>query len=124
MDAARKSQFFTLYHPDMRFLIGYVFPTAQNPWLADWQENKRNTIKPWNNQVIARGLEFGNSPYAEGLRKAVERGKMFGVPAYGWIGARQKLKNEFTIFLAEIPEGFAGVRDVVLNRGVPEVVAK
>lgn len=124
MDPSRKMQFFTLYHPAMQVLIGYVYPTAQNPWLADWQENKRNTIKPWNNQVIARGLEFGNSPYAEGLRKAVERGKMFGVPAYGWIGAKQKLKNEYTIFLAEIPENFGGVKDVVLKDGAPEIVAR
>jgi hypothetical protein len=124
MDPSRRTQFFTLYHPAMQVLIGYVFPTAQNPWLADWQENKRNSIKPWNNQVIARGLEFGNSPYAEGLRKAVERGSLFGVPAYGWIGAKQKLKNEFTIFLAEIPEGFSGVRDVTMKHGAPEILAK
>lgn len=121
MDPARRTQFFTLFHPEMQVLIGYVFPAAQNPWLADWQENKRNAGKPWNNQVTARGLEFGNSPYAEGLRKAVDRGKLFGVPAYGWIGARQKLKNEFTIFLAEIPENFGGVREVVLKNGVPEL---
>ncbi|MBL8173969.1 MAG: DUF4432 family protein [Bryobacterales bacterium] len=124
MDPARRSQFFTLHNPGLKLLIGYVFPTAQNPWLADWQENKRNTHKPWNNQVIARGLEFGNSPYAEGLRKAIDRGKLFGVPAYGWIGAKQKLKNEFIIFLAEVPEGFPGVRDVQLNQGVPVFTAK
>lgn len=124
MDPSRRTQFFTLHHPAMQVLIGYVYPTSQNPWLADWQENKRNTIKPWNNQVIARGLEFGNSPYAEGLRKAIDRGKLFGVPAYGWIGAKQKLKNEFTIFLAEIPEGFPGVRDVTVKNGTPELVPR
>jgi len=112
LDPNRQQQFFTLYHPGYRVLIGYVFPTKQNPWLADWQENKRNAFAPWNNQVIARGLEFGNSPVAEGLRKAVERGSLFAVPAYQWIGARQRLANEFTVFLEEIPEGFKGVKDV------------
>lgn len=112
MDPARDTQFFTLYNSDYRVLIGYLFPTAMNPWLADWQENKSNTTPPWDGKVIARGLEFGNSPFAEGLRKAVERGSLFGSPSYGWIGAKQKLKNEFTVFLAEVPEGFSGVKDV------------
>jgi hypothetical protein len=109
MDPSRQDQFFTLYHVDYRVLIGYLFPTAQNPWLADWQENKSNTTPPWNGQAVARGLEFGNSPFAEGLRKAVERGQLFGIPSYQWIGARQRLKNHFTVFLEEIPAGFAGV---------------
>jgi hypothetical protein len=109
MDPSRQEQFFTLYHADYRLLIGYLFPTAQNPWLADWQENKSNTTLPWNGQAVARGLEFGNSPFAEGLRKAVDRAQLFGIPSYQWIGARQRLKNQFTVFLEEIPSGFAGV---------------
>lgn len=111
MDRSRKDQFFTLYHRDYKVLIGYLYPTEGNLWLADWQENKGNKPVPWNNQVIARGLEFGNSPFAEGLRKAVERGSLFGVPAFGWIGAHQRLKTEFTVFLEQIPEGYAGVAD-------------
>ncbi|MBI3679369.1 MAG: DUF4432 family protein [Acidobacteria bacterium] len=120
----RRLQFFTLYHADYRVLIGYVFPGEQNPWLADWQENKSNTTPPWNGKAVARGLEFGNSPFAEGLRKAVQRGSLFDVPAYGWIGARQKLKNEFTVFLEEIPAGYRGVRDVHLVNGSPRVFAR
>lgn len=123
-DRSRTQEFFTLFHPEFRLLIGYVFPAAQNPWLADWQENRRNTIAPWNNQVVARGLEFGNSPVAEGLHKAVDRGTMFGVPAYGWIGAHQKLKNEFTIFLDEIQPGFSGVKDVLTGPDGPKVVSR
>src|SRR5581483_8593634 len=73
MDPARKYQFFTMSHPDYPVTIGYVFPTNSNPWAADWQENQRAQQKPWNGKVIARGIEFGCSPYAEGLRKAVER---------------------------------------------------
>jgi hypothetical protein len=124
MDPERKTQFFTLFHSEYRVLIGYVFPTESNPWLADWQENKSNLTPPWNGQVVARGLEFGNSPFAEGLRKAVDRKSLFGAPAYGWIGARQTLKTDFTVFLEEIPDGFAGVRDVQLVNGVAAVDRK
>ena len=114
-DPARKEQFFTLFHPDYRVLAGYLFPTDGNPWIADWQENRRNTIPPWNGQVVARGIEFGSSAYAEGLRKAVERG------TFRWIGGRQRLHTGYTIFLEEIPEGFTGVRDVRSEYGVPVV---
>ena len=124
MDPSRQQQFFTLYHSGYRVLIGYVFPTASNPWLADWQENQRAGNPPWNGQVVARGIEFGNSPFAEGLRKAIDRGSLFGVAAYEWIGARERRRNEFTVFLAEVPLGYGGVRNVVLEAGEPRVIAK
>ncbi len=118
LDPQRKEQFFTLFHPAYRVLIGYVFPAEGNPWLADWQENGSNRFKPWDGKVVARGLEFGNSPFAEGLKKAVLRGSLFGAPAYGWIGARERISNEFTVFLEEIPKGFRGVAGARTEGGV------
>jgi hypothetical protein len=124
MDPSRRTQFFTLYHPRHRVLVGYTFPAETNPWLADWQENKRNSSPPWNGQVIARGLEFGNSPFAEGLRKAIERGSLFGVPAYSWIGAREKRRTEFTVFLARIGADYPGTADVTVEGGEPKLVPR
>jgi hypothetical protein len=121
LDPARSEQFFTLYHPEYRVLIGYIFPAEGYPWLADWQENRRNTPPPWSGEVVARGIEFGSSPVDEGLRKSVERGSLLDTPSYRWIGAHQRLKQEFTVFLSEIPNGFTGVTDVRLEHGVPLV---
>lgn len=117
LDPARTVSYFTLYHTGYPVLIGYLFPTADNPWIGDWQENQSNTALPWDGKVVARGLEFGTSPLPEGLRKSVERGTMLGAPTYRWIGGRQKLKTVWVAFLAEIPEGFAGVADVRLQPG-------
>ena len=119
LDVTRREQFFTLFHPGFRVLIGYIFPAANTPWLADWQENRSATIPPWNGQVVARGIEWGSSPFAEGLRKSVERATLLDAPAFQWIGARQRLEREFTIFVAEIPDGFRGVKDARLENGVP-----
>lgn len=119
LDPSRTEQFFTIYHPDYRVLIGYLFPAKDNWWLADWQENRRIAELPWNGQVVARGLEFGTSPFAEGLQKSVERGSLLNTPTYQWIGAHQKLKKEFTIVLFEIPEHFQGVKDLRTERGIP-----
>jgi hypothetical protein len=39
------------------------------------------------------------------------------VPSYRFIGGRERLSTTFTIFLAEIPAGFAGVKDVSIEGG-------
>lgn len=123
-DPGRAQGWFTMYHTGYPVLIGYVFPAADNPWIADWQENRRNAIKPWNNQVIARGIEFGSTPIAEGLRKSVERGTMYGTPTYRWIAGKQRLKTTWTAFLAEVPPGFSGVRDISAGGGKIRLVGR
>ena len=112
-DAARPTSWFTMYNSDYPLLVGYVFSTADHPWIIDWQ-NQPNAATPAG---TARGIEFGTSPVDEGLRKSVERGQMFGVPSYRFIAAKQRLSTTFTIFLTEIASGFGGVQDVREQNG-------
>ena len=107
-NTSRDAGWFTLYNTDHPLLVGYLFPTADHPWVIDWQ----NQPNPHSTAGTARGIEFGTSPFDEGLRRSVERASMFGAPTYKWIGARQRVSTTFTIFLGEIPPGFAGVEDV------------
>lgn len=102
---------FTLYNPKHRLLVGYAFPAAEHPWIIDWQ----NRPVAGSSEGVARGIEFGTSPFDEGLRQSVERGRLFDVPTYRWIAARAKLSTTFTIFLTEIPAGFAGVEGVEMD---------
>jgi len=99
---------FTLYNLDERLLVGYLFPAADAPWIIDWQ----NRPDAASAARTARGIQFGTSPFDEGLRKSVERGRLFDTPAYRWIGARQRLSTSFRIFLTEVAPPFAGVDDV------------
>jgi hypothetical protein len=99
---------FTLYNPDHRLLVGYLFPAADHPWIIDWQ----NQPEAWSPAGVARGIQFGTSPFDEGLRRSVERGQLFGVPTYRWIAAGQRLSTTYTIFLAAVPPDFAGSKDV------------
>ncbi len=117
LDPKRTQSYFTMYHADFPVLVGYLFPTADDPWLGDFQENQRITQKPWEGKVVTRGIEFGTTPFPEGLKKSVERGTLFDVPTYRWIGGRQRLETNFVIFLAEIPPGFAGVAEVTAKTG-------
>ena len=115
MDPKRTVSYFTMYNPDFPVVIGYLFLTAESPWVGDFQENRRLKNKPWDGKAVTRGIEFGTTPFAEGLRRSVERGSLFGTPGYRWIGARQKLKITWALFLAPIPEDFNGVDDLLLR---------
>jgi len=117
LDPKRPQSYFTMYHDGFPVLIGYLFPTVDNPWLGDFQENQRITEVPWDGKVVTRGIEFGTTPFPEGLKKSVERGRMFGVPTYRWIGGKQKLQTSFIVFLAEVSVGFAGVAAVTSEAG-------
>ena len=112
LDRKREKSFFTMYHPDYPVLIGYMFYTADNPWIGDWQENRKNTTKPWDGKVVARGMEVGTTPFGAPIRSLVEGGPLDSVPTYRWISAKQKLEQRYVIFLAEIPRAFRGVADV------------
>jgi hypothetical protein len=110
-DPSRPSGWFTLYNAAYSLLVGYVFPVADHPWIIDWQNQPRadSTVG------TARGIEFGTSPFDEGLKPSVERGWLFGTPTYKWIAGGQRQSTTFTMFLAQIPDGFAGVQDVQLD---------
>jgi hypothetical protein len=112
-DRSKPQSWFTLYNADYPLLVGYLFPSDDHPWIIDWQNQPRADVATGT----ARGIQFGTSPFDEGLRKSVERAHLLGVPTYKFIGARQRVSTTFTIFLHEIPQGFAGVRDVRIEDG-------
>ena len=113
-DRSKPQSWFTMFNQDYPLLVGYVFPTDDHLWINDWQDLPSHDSPAGT----ARGIEFGTSPFDEGLRKSVERGQMLGAPTYKFIGARQRLSTTFTIFLKEIPAGFPGVRDVRIVDGM------
>ena len=116
LDRSRSKVYFTMYNSDYPVLIGYIFPGAQNPWVLDWQENQRAQQTPWDGKVIARGICLGDSP-VQGIRNAIGRDNIFGVPIYSWIAARQRRTQTYVFFLAEIPIGFKGVADLRTGEG-------
>jgi VWFA-related protein len=107
-DMTRPQSWFTLYNTDYPLLVGYIFPTSDHPWIIDWQNQPRTDTTAGT----ARGIEFGTSPFDEGLQASIDRGEMFGVPTYKRIAADERVSTTFAIFLSEIPNGFSGVQNV------------
>jgi hypothetical protein len=107
MDPARKHAFFAAFAPSARLVFGYVWKQADFPWLGIWEENHSRTHAPWNGNTLTRGMEFGVSPMPESRRQMIDRGKLFGVPAYRWLPAKAKLEVEYCAVVAHadaIPE--------------------
>ena len=52
---------------------------------------------------------FGTSPFTPGVKQSIQRGPVFDTETYSWIGAKEKKKQSYLIFLLEIDEGLQGV---------------
>ena len=107
LDQDSQDAWFFAYSPRSNVVIGYVWKTADFPWLGIWEENEGRAGKPWNSRTTTLGMEFGVSPIPESRREMIDRGKLFGVPCYRWIPAKSKLSIEYHCAIGQasaIPE--------------------
>jgi hypothetical protein len=95
MDPVRATAFFVAFSPAANLAFGYVWKRQDFPWLGIWEENFSRTHTPWNGRGLARGMEFGVSPFPESRRSMVERGRMFDTPTFRWLPARSRIEVEY-----------------------------
>jgi hypothetical protein len=98
MDPGRPEAFFVAFSPRLGLAFGYVWNPADFPWLGIWEEHLSRTAPPWNGVSIARGMEFGVSPFPESRRQMIERGTLFGERTYRWIPAYGQVRAEYLAF--------------------------
>ncbi|HVO99086.1 MAG TPA: hypothetical protein VMT15_13505 [Bryobacteraceae bacterium] len=98
VDTSGEHGSFEAFHPPSRVLFGYQWKRADFPWICLWEENHSRTFAPWNGKTVTRGVEFGVSPFAESRRAIVERGSLFGVPTYRWLGARESVTVHYRAY--------------------------
>lgn len=107
LDPRRSQLYFLAFSPRLKLLCGYCWQRADFPWIGVWDECYSRQSPPWNGDTLARGMEFGVSPFPESRRKMLERGSLWGTPAFRWIPARSRVRVEYTAFLSiqdEMPE--------------------
>lgn len=95
MEAGRGDAFFVAYHPRSKLAFSYAWNPSDFPWLGIWEENYSRSQPPWNGKTLTRGMEFGASPMPETRRQMIQRGTLFGVPAYRWLPARSTAAVEY-----------------------------
>lgn len=103
MDAGQDESFFAAYQPRTETLFGYVWNRRDFPWLGIWEENFSRQHSPWSGRTLARGMEFGASPFPETRREAIERGRLFGERTIGWIPARSSVRADYALFICRVP---------------------
>ena len=107
MDPRSHQAWFLAWSPTHKLAFGYVWNQADFPWLGIWEENYSRTQPPWNGATLTRGMEFGVSPFPESRRAMIDRGSLFGVPAYRWLPAQGRLTVEYRVFVVradQVPE--------------------
>lgn len=97
MDPREPHAFFVAFSRPIRLAFGYVWKQQDFPWMGIWEENRSRLHAPWSGQTVTRGMEFGVSPFPETRRQMIERGHMFGVPAYRWIPAKTRVEVTYWI---------------------------
>ena len=93
-------------------VAGYVWPRKDWPWVANWEENHFRSGAPWFGKAVVRGMEFGTTPYPDSRRDMVTMGTLFRTPTYRWISAKAKQTIGYGAFVAPVPAGATGVRNV------------
>jgi hypothetical protein len=112
MDSRSEDAWFSAVNPELGLLVAYVWKRQDFPWVGNWEENYQRKTRPWAGQSLTRGMEFGNTPFPEGLRKAVDRGTFQGLPTFRWLPARGRVTMEYDIVMQPVDRDCGGVKDI------------
>jgi len=114
--------FISACNPQLRLLVVYAFRRKDFPWVGNWEERNHRTAPPWGGKTFCRGLEFSTTPFSIPLRDTVDQGPLFGERTYRWLPARSTVGVRYITMLFLIPDDFAGVGQVLIERGSARVI--
>lgn len=101
----------TATSPSTGQLVGYIWKTADYPWLNVWHYKKDG--KPY-----AQGLEFGTCGLGQPYKLLTEKAVTFmGKPMYSWIEAGEQVSKSYLLFQVKMPEDFEGVDKIRIEKG-------
>ena len=90
----------TALNPDENILMGYVWKTADYPWLNVWHMNK-------DGKPFVQGLEFGTTGLGQPYELLVEKNvTFFGRNSFEYIDAGEEITKSWICFMIEAPEAF------------------
>ncbi len=110
MTPSGKYAWVTALHPRKNLVLGYLFKTAEYPWLQTWEHYPAEGL-------MARGLEFGTQAFDLPRRQVITENRIFGELLYRWLPAKSKIESTYLMFWARTPDGFEGVDEVELSGG-------
>jgi hypothetical protein len=100
----------TATNASKELLIGYIFKTADYPWLNIWRHVQ-------NAKPLARGLEFGTTGLHQPFSVLMGKPQIFGRPTFTYLDAGQSVTRHYVAFLTKTPRDFVGVDRVTFQPG-------
>ncbi|MEZ5391872.1 MAG: hypothetical protein R2724_03115 [Bryobacterales bacterium] len=101
----------TAYSPTHRLIVGYVWKTADYPWLNIWRHVA-------DGKPLARGLEFGTTGLHQPFPALVRKKEIFGRPLLDYLDAGESKTRSYVAFLAQAPADLSGVGAVETDGGL------
>jgi hypothetical protein len=104
--------------PSKGLLVGYVWKTADYPWLNLWQQ--------WvDGKLWAKGLEFGTTGVGKSYQDLLAVDTRFhGRSSFFFLDATETVEKSYISFEMEIPEDFKGVESFVLGKTGINIIEK
>jgi hypothetical protein len=99
----------TATHPGQRLVLGYVWRVSDYNWLNLWRFRQ-------GERRLARGLEFGTTGLHQPQAELLRQPELLGQATFRHIDADETQRRTYWMFLAELPENFAGVGTVQVTR--------
>ena len=96
-DPGLEHAYFVAFAPQYKLAFGYIWKSAEFPWMGIWEENASRLGSPWDGRTVTRGMEFGVSPFPESRRQMVDRSRLLDTPAYQWLPALGRLEVDYWI---------------------------
>jgi hypothetical protein len=100
----------TAANSSKELLIGYIFKTADYPWLNIWRHVQ-------NGKPLARGLEFGTTGLHQPFPVLIGKPQIFGKPTFTYLDAGESATRSYAAFLIQVPRDFAGVDRLLYRDG-------
>lgn len=99
----------TAINPEEYLVMGYIWKTAEYPWLNVWHQ-------PKDGKPFVQGLEFGTTGLGKPYQLLLEnKVSFFGRNSFEYIDAGQTIEKSWICFIAFVPEGFGEVVKLSLN---------
>ena len=100
----------TATNASKELLVGYIFKTADYPWLNIWRHVQ-------NGKPLARGLEFGTTGLHQPFPVLIGKPRIFGRPTFTYLDAGDSATRSYAAFLIKVPQDFAGVNRLLYRDG-------
>jgi len=97
IDPSNPSGWFVLRNERLGIALVVNWPREEAPFLARWIENRARTPSPWSGRTQMMGLEWGRSPWADGVDSAVGQKSHDGNQTYINVAARGSFSTEFSM---------------------------